>query len=162
LVINHLETGENMQKAIDIMTKEVITVTPEMTVTELALLLASHGISGAPVLDPDGGLIGVVTENDLIDQKKKIHIPTVVTILDSVIYLENPERIGKEMKKMAGVTVKDICSADPITVNEDTPIDEIATIMAEKKVHTLPVMRGDALVGIIGKRDVIKTLISAG
>jgi len=151
-----------MQKAIDIMTKDVITVTPEMTVTELALLLASHGISGAPVLGPDGGLIGVVTENDLIDQKKKIHIPTVVTILDSVIYLENPDRIGKEMKKMAGVTVKDICTAEPVTVGEDTQIDEIATIMAEKKVHTLPVMRGDALVGIIGKRDVIKTLISAG
>lgn len=149
-----------MQKAIDIMTKNVITVTPETTVTELALLLASHGISGVPVLDPAGKLIGMVTENDLIDQKKKIHIPTVVTILDSVIYLENPERIGKEMKKMAGITVKDICSAEPITVREDTNIDEIATIMAEKKVHTLPVMRGDALVGIIGKRDIIKTLIS--
>ena len=150
-----------MQKAIDIMTKNVITVTPETTVTELALLLASHGISGTPGLDPDGKLIGMVTESDLIDQKKKIHIPTVVTILDSVIYLENPERIGKEMRKMAGITVKDICSAEPITVREDTNIDEIATIMAEKKVHTLPVMRGEALVGIIGKRDIIKTLISA-
>ncbi len=149
-----------MQKAIDIMTKDVITVTPEVTVTELALLLASHGISGAPVLDGTGKLVGVVTENDLIDQKKKIHIPTVVTILDSVIYLENPERIGKEMKKMAGVTVQDIYSSDPITVNEQTPIDEIATIMAEKKVHTLPVMRGGTLVGVIGKRDIIKTLIS--
>lgn len=150
-----------MQKAIDIMTKDVITVTPETTVTELALLLASHGISGTPVLDSAGKLIGMVTENDLIDQKKKIHIPTVVTILDSVIYLENPERIGKEMKKMAGIAVKDIYSAEPIVVREDTSIDEIATIMAEKKVHTLPVMRGDALVGIIGKRDIIKTLISA-
>lgn len=150
-----------MQKAIDIMTKDVITVTPDVTVTALALLLASHGISGAPVLDGAGGLVGVVTENDLIDQKKKIHIPTVVTILDSVIYLENPERIGKEMKKMAGVTVQDIYSPDPVTVSEDTPIDEIATIMAEKKVHTLPVMRGDTLVGIIGKRDIIKTLISS-
>ncbi|KJR97572.1 MAG: membrane protein [Desulfobulbaceae bacterium BRH_c16a] len=151
-----------MQKAIDIMTKNVVTVPQGMTVTELALLLASHGISGAPVLDEAGMLVGVVTENDLIDQKKKIHIPTVVTILDSVIYLENPDRIGKEMKKMAGVTVRDICSSAPITVTEETFIDEIATIMAEKKVHTLPVMRGDALVGVIGKRDIIKTLISAG
>lgn len=150
-----------MQKAIDIMTKEVITVTPEITVTELALLLASHGISGAPVLDETGRLIGMVTENDLIDQKKKIHLPTVVTILDSVFYLENPERMGKEMKKMAGATVRDIYSHEPVTVNEDTPIDELATIMAEKKIHTLPVMRGEALVGIIGKRDIIKTLISA-
>lgn len=149
-----------MQKAIDIMTRNVITVTPDVTVTELALLLASHGISGAPVVDETGGVIGVVTENDLIDQKKKIHIPTVVTILDSVIYLENPERVGKEMKKMAGVTVRDIYSREPVTVNEDTPLDEIATVMAEKKIHTLPVMRGEELVGVIGKRDIIKTLIS--
>lgn len=142
------------------MTKDVITVTPATTVTELAMLLASNNIGGAPVLDSSGTLLGVVTENDLIDQTKKIHIPTVVTILDSVFYLENPGKMEKEMKKIAGSTVGDIYSKDPRTVDEDTLIDEIATLMAEKNVHTLPVMRGDTLVGVIGKRDIIKTLIS--
>lgn len=149
-----------MQTARDIMTKDVITVTPETTVTELALLLASHKIGGAPVIDSSGTLLGVVTESDLIDQKKKIHIPTVVTILDSVFYLENPDKMEKEMKKIAGSTVGDIYSKDPLTVTEDTPLDEIATLMAEKNVHTLPVMQGDRLVGVIGKKDIIKTLIS--
>ena len=149
-----------MQKAQDIMTKDVITVTPATTVTELALLLASHKIGGAPVIDSSGALLGVVTESDLIDQKKKIHIPTVVTILDSVFYLENPDKMEKEMKKIAGSTVGDIYSKDPLTVTEDTPLDEIATLMAEKNVHTLPVMQGDTLVGVIGKKDVIKTLIT--
>ncbi len=149
-----------MLKAKDIMTKDVISVTLATTVTELALLLASNNISGAPVLDSSGALLGVVTESDLIDQKKKIHIPTVVTILDSVFYLENPDKMEKEMKKIAGSTVGDIYSKDPRTVGEDTLIDEIATIMAEKNIHTLPVMQGDVLVGVIGKRDIIKTLIS--
>ena len=149
-----------MQKAEDIMTKNVITATPATTVTELAQLLASHNIGGVPVLDLSGTLLGVVTESDLIDQKKKIHIPTVVTILDSVFYLENPDKMEKEMKKIAGSTVGDIYSKDPITVDEETLIDEIATLMAEKNVHTLPVMRGDELVGVIGKKDIIKTLIS--
>ncbi len=149
-----------MQKAQDIMTKDVVTVTLITTVTELALLLASKGISGAPVLDSSGNLLGVVTESDLIDQKKKIHIPTVVTILDSVFYLENPDRMEKEMKKIAGLTVGDIYSKDPRTVEPDTLLDEIATIMSEKNVHTLPVMQGDTLVGVIGKKDIIKTLIS--
>ena len=149
-----------MQKAQDIMTKNVITVTPATTVTELAKLLASQTIGGAPVVDSSGTLLGVVTESDLIDQKKKIHIPTVVTILDSVFYLENPDKMEKEMKKIAGSTVGDIYSKNPITVNEDTLIDEIATLMAEKNVHTLPVMRGDTLVGVIGKKDIIKTLIA--
>ncbi len=142
------------------MTKDVVTVTLATTVTELALLLASKNISGAPVLDSSGALLGVVTESDLIDQTKKIHIPTVVTILDSVFYLENPDKMEKEMKKIAGSTVGDIYTKDPRTVAPDTPLDEIATIMAEKNVHTLPVMRGDTLVGVIGKKDIIKTLIS--
>jgi CBS domain-containing protein len=149
-----------MQKAQDIMTKNVITVTPETTVTELALLLSSHNIGGVPVLDPSGILLGVVTESDLIDQKKKIHIPTVITILDSVFYLESPDKMEKEIMKIAGSTVGDIYTKNPRTVNEDTLIDEIATLMAEKNVHTLPVMRGDRLVGVIGKRDIIKTLIT--
>ncbi|GAB6190716.1 CBS domain-containing protein [Desulfocastanea catecholica] len=149
-----------MRTAQDIMTKDVITVTPATTVTELALLLASHKIGGAPVIDSSGTLLGVVTESDLIDQKKKIHIPTVITILDSVFYLENPDKMEKEMKKIAGSTVGDIYSKDPLTVTEDTPLDEIATLMAEKSVHTLPVMQGDRLVGVIGKKDIIKTLIS--
>ncbi len=149
-----------MQTARDIMTKDVITVTPETKVTELALLLASNSIGGAPVVDSSGTLLGVVTESDLIDQKKKIHIPTVVTILDSVFYLENPDRMEKEMKKIAGSTVGDIYSKDALTVNEDTSLEEIATLMAEKNVHTLPVMRSDTVVGVIGKRDIIKTLIS--
>jgi len=148
-----------MQKASDIMTRDVFTVSPETTVSELAKLLATHNIGGAPVVDDSGSLLGVVTENDLIDQKKKIHIPTVVTILDSVIYLENPGKMEKEMMKIAGATVGDIYSKKPITVNEDTLLDEISTIMAEKNVHTLPVMREEKLVGVIGKQDIIRTLI---
>ncbi len=148
-----------MQKARDIMTENVITVTPKTSVKELAQLLASHNIGGAPVLDSSGDLMGVVTESDLIVQRKKIHIPTVVTILDSVFYLENPDKMEKEMMKIAGSTVDDIYSREPLTVKEDTPLDEIATVMAEKNVHTLPVTKGRKVVGVIGKQDIIKTLI---
>lgn len=148
-----------MLLAKDIMTKNVLTTHPETTVAELAKLLASNNIGGAPVVDESGNLLGVVTENDLIVQKKKVHIPTVVTILDAVFYLESPEKMEKEVKKIAGATVGDIYSKEPLTVDEETPLDEIATIMAEKSVHTLPVMRGETLIGVIGKRDVIRTLI---
>lgn len=149
-----------MLTAADIMTTKVITVRPETTVGELAELLAAHGIGGAPVIGDDDELLGVVTESDLIDQKKKIHIPTVITILDSVIYLENPDKMEKEVRKMAGSTVADIYTTDVVWVRKETQIDEIATIMAEKHIHTLPVMENERLVGVIGKRDIIKTLIS--
>ena len=148
-----------MKKAIDIMTQDVITVQEDTTVAELANLLSTHNISGTPVVDDSGHLLGIVTESDLIDQKKKIHIPTVLTILDSVIYLESPDKMEKEVLKMAGSTVGDICTKDPKTVTEETTLEDIATIMSEENIHTLPVMRGDELVGVIGKKDIIKTLI---
>lgn len=148
-----------MLKAQDIMTREVITVTPDTPVPKLARILSENNIGGAPVVDENNLLLGVVTENDLIDQKKKIHIPTVVTILDSVFFLENPDKMEKEIKKIAGATVGDIYTSNPVTVQEDTLLDEIATIMSEKNIHTLPVMNEDRLVGVIGKKDIIRTLI---
>lgn len=148
-----------MLTARDIMNREVITITDDATIKELARVLSIHQISGVPVIDDKGKLVGVVTESDLIYQTKKVHIPTVITILDSVFYLENPDKMEDEMKKMAGTKVKDILTSKPVTVTEETPLDEIATIMAEKNMHTLPVVNKDILVGVIGKKDIIRTLI---
>ncbi|MBW1792590.1 MAG: CBS domain-containing protein, partial [Deltaproteobacteria bacterium] len=92
------------------------------------------------------------------DQNKKVHIPTMIAILDSVIMLEKADKIEKEIRKMTGTTVKDICSDTLITVEPETPLDEVATIMAEKQVHTLPVLEEGKLVGVVGKSDIIKTM----
>ena len=147
-----------MLKASDIMTSSVITISSDASVADLAKMLTNNTISGVPVMNEKEEIVAIVTESDLIDQSKKLHIPTVITILDSVFYLENPDKMENEMKKMAGTKVADICSGPPRSVHPDTPLDEIATIMSEKNVHTLPVMDGNRLAGIIGKKDIIKTL----
>ncbi len=147
-----------MLTAKELMTSQVITVKPETPVRELAKILSENNISGAPVVDDQGKVMGVVTESDLIYQNKKVHIPTVVAILDAFIYLENPDKTEKELKKMAGSKVEDIFAREVISVQQDTPLDEVATLMAEKKVHTLPVMDGDKLVGVIGKSDIIRMI----
>lgn len=145
-----------MKSAYEIMTKDVLTVSPTMSVNELAKLLTSRNINGAPVIDDDGNLIGVVTENDLVFQKKKVHIPTVINILDSFIFLESHKRMKEEMAKITGVTVESICSRDVKTVSPTTPVDEIATLMVEKNIHTIPVVDDGILVGVIGKKDIIR------
>ena len=147
-----------MISAKDIMTKEVISVSPDLVVEKLAEIFWENRISGAPVVDDNGTVIAIVTENDLIDQNKKVHIPTMIAILDSVIMLEKADKIEKEIRKMTGTTVKDICSDTLITVEPKTPLDEVATIMAEKQVHTLPVLTDGKLVGVVGKSDIIKTM----
>lgn len=147
-----------MLLAQDIMTKDVITVHPQTPVRELATLLLNHKISGVPVVDEAGKVLGVVTESDLIFQNKKVHLPTAVAILDAFLFLERPEKLEQEMKKIAGSMAGDICSAELISVTPETPLDELATLMAEKKMHTLPVLDGGKLAGVIGKSDIIRTI----
>ncbi len=146
-----------MLTAKDIMSVDVVTVPPDMPVEELAALFYEKKISGAPVVAANQ-LLGVVTENDLIDQTKNLHIPTVVTILDSVFVLGNTNKMDKEFQKMVGRTVRDIFSDELVTVRETTPVNEIATLMAGKGVHTLPVVENGKLLGVVGKADLIKAM----
>lgn len=151
-----------MTTAQDIMTRDVITADENLSVRELARIFAENRISGAPVVDGRGNLVGVVTETDLIDQAKKVHIPTVMAFFDSFVFLENPDRLEKDLRKMAASTVGDVCTREVVTVEHDTPLEEIATIMSEKSRHTLPVMEKGKMVGVIGKSDIIRTLAQSG
>ncbi len=147
-----------MPTAKDIMTKKVVTVKPDTSIEELSALFVKHGISGAPVVDDAGRLFGVVTENDLISQNKRLHIPTVISFLDAAIYLESSRKFEQELKRMAATKVADICARKVITITENTTVVDIATIMSEKQVHLLPVVRDGKVVGIVGKRDVVKAV----
>lgn len=144
-----------MLKAKDIMTKDIITVKPATTIEDLARILIKHQISGTPVVDEDGNLIGIVTENDLISKNKKLHIPTILRLFDAFIPL-GTSRLEEEIKRMAAFTVGDICTRDVVTCDEDMSIEDVATMITEKKIHLLPVLKDRRLVGIIGKKDLIK------
>ena len=149
-----------MLNASDIMTTEVMTVKKETPLKELAEILYENRINGVPVVDDEGLLIGIICESDLIRKDKKLHIPTVVALFDAVFYLESSKNIEKEIKQISATTVSDLFTREVVTVDEKTAIDEIATIMTQKKIYTIPVMDGERLVGIVGKGDVIRTFIS--
>ena len=147
-----------MLTAKDIMTKDVVTVTPDTSIEELSALLVSNEISGVPVVSADGAIVGIVTENDLINRNKRLHIPTVVSFLDAVIYLESSKKFAEDVKRLTATKVVDICAKNVVTITEDTTLTDIATIMSEKKVHLLPVITSGKVVGIVGKRDVVKAV----
>lgn len=143
------------------MTREVISVRAETSVRELAKILLSHNISGVPVLNEKGTLIGIATESDLIFQNKQVSLPAAVPILDSFLFLDRPEKMKEELTKIAGSTVADICSPQVTTIHPDTTLDTIATLMTEKRLHTLPVVdETGKMVGIVGKKDIIRTILS--
>jgi CBS domain-containing protein len=144
-----------MRKAKDIMTTDVITVKQDTTIEELARILMKYQINGTPVVDDNGNLKGIVTENDLISKNSRLHIPTILRLFDAFIPL-GTSRLEVEIKKMAASTVGEICTRNVITIDDETPVEDIATIMTEKKIHLLPVLKEGKLVGIIGKKDIIK------
>jgi len=150
-----------MLKAKDIMTKDVITVKPETTIEEFARLLMKYQISGAPVVDENRKLKGIVTENDLISKNSRLHIPTVLRLFDAYIPL-GTSRMERDIKKMAASIVDEICTKEVISVDDEASVEYIATIMTEKRIHLLPVLREGKLAGIIGKKDLIRGLAGEG
>jgi CBS-domain-containing membrane protein len=151
--------GTNMAKIADIMTREVITVTPDTPIRELAQILAEKRINGVPVVDEAGTVLGVVCESDLIEQGRPLHIPTVFVILDSFIPMENPWRLQKEFKRITATKVEEIYSKPAVCVSPESDVSEAAKLMSEKKYYTIPVCDdADKLVGVLGKVDVIRGL----
>jgi len=148
-----------MYKAKDIMTKKVIVVHPETEIVQAARLLLEHHINGLPVVDQEGRLEGMICQDDLITQQKKLPLPSYFIILDSLIPLTSQKDIEKALKKMAAVTVAEVMSSDPITVESETELEEIATLMVKHTIHTVPVLDQGRLVGIVGKEDILKTLM---
>jgi CBS domain-containing protein len=147
-------------KAKDIMTRQVISVYPETKIADAAKLLLEKHLNGLPVIDHDGNLVGIICQSDLIFQQKKIPVPTVFTFLDGLFPLTSYKDMEKEVKKIAAADVKDAMAPSPFTVKPDTSLEDIATIMVRHNVHTLPVVEENRVVGVIGKEDVLRTLMT--
>ncbi len=143
--------------AKEIMTGQIKTVFPALAVKELAAFLVRENISGAPVVDEQGSFLGIVTEEDLIFRDKKIHLPTFLNLFSNIIPL-GLGQLEEELKKIAGTQVKDLMQPEPQTITRETTIEEIATLMTEKKTYYLPVIDNGEIVGVVTKRDLIKAV----
>jgi CBS domain-containing protein len=151
--------GDDMLSVKDIMTKDVITVSPETGIAHAAKLLLERGFNGVPVVDATGKLVGLLCQSDLVAQQKKLPVPSVFTFLDGVISLTSMKHLEKEIQKITAMTVADAMTPNPVTVGLETSIEEAGTIMVDRKFHTLPVVDEGELVGIVGKEDILRTLV---
>jgi CBS-domain-containing membrane protein len=147
-----------MLQARDIMTTEVLAVSPETSIAELSKILENRKIGGVPVVDKGGRLVGVITQNDLVERARDLELPPAINILDFHIYLQIPSHLFHRVEKMLGTTVGDCMTRNPVTVGPDAPLAKIASLMAKQKVHTIPVLEAGKLVGIVGKMDLIRAL----
>jgi len=148
-----------MQTVADIMKKDVITVKRETTLRELAEIFETRNIGSLPVVDDSGAPIGIVTESDLIEQGRSLHIPTVISLFDWVIPLGGERSLERDIQKITAQTVGEIFSPELISISPSDPLSKAADIMSEHKLHALPVLEGKKLVGIVARIDIIRTLI---
>ncbi|MFH1980600.1 MAG: CBS domain-containing protein [Pseudomonadota bacterium] len=148
-----------MVTAKDIMTRDVITATPDMEIVQAARILLDKGINGIPVVDATGGLVGILCQSDLVAQQKKLPVPTLFTFLDGVFQLTSGPQLEKQVRKIAALCVADAMTPAPVTVTPDTGIETIAALMVDSGFHTIPVVAEGAVVGIIGKEDVLRMLL---
>lgn len=148
------------QAVKEIMVREVIAIQEDASVEELSRILVENQISGVPVVDKDGKLVGIATEGDLIVKDADLHFPRYFKLLDSIIYLESLNKFKKNLKKYLGTKVSDVMSTEVRTVREDTPVSEAANLMIRNNINRLPVMDDDGkMVGIITRADIVKSMV---
>ena len=148
-----------MLKVKDIMTTEVITVSPETEIVQATNLLLENRINGVPVTDETGKLVGILCQSDLIAQQKKLPIPSFFTLLNGLIPLISKKQLEKQVQKIAAITVAQAMTPNPVTVQPDMNIEEVAALMVDRNFHTIPVVDEGELVGIVGKEDMLRTLM---
>jgi CBS domain-containing protein len=146
--------------ARDVMTTDIVTVPPDLPVKEAARLMVERDVGALPVVE-EGRLIGLVTEGDLIMQDVRVRFPTTIHLLDAFIfYPPSQERMESEIRKAVAATVRDVMSAEPVTVQASASGEDVATTMVDRDVSRVPVLEDGALVGIVSKSDLVRSIAS--
>jgi len=145
-------------RAMDVMTTDVISVDPNTTIRDLATLLAERGISGAPVIDSSGQLVGIVSEGDLL-HRAEIGTAHRHRERRRSWWLDHfAAESAREYIKSHGGTVKDVMTRDVVSVTEDTDLGDVATLLEARRVKRVPVMRDGKVVGIISRANLVRAL----
>ncbi len=140
--------------AKDIMTTDVVTVTPEASVEEIAKLLLARGISGVPVIGAEGALVGLVSEGDLIRREgdPEHHRSWWLNLF------AGPEERARDYVKSHGRRAEEVMTREVITVGEETPVGEIARLLEKRRIKRVPVVREGRIVGIVSRANLLHGL----
>jgi CBS domain-containing protein len=146
-------------KASDVMTRRIVSVTPEATVLEAVRLMLQNHISGLPVIDATGNLIGVVTEGDFL---RRAETGTQRKRSRWLELLVGPRTLAEDYIHAHGRKVEEVMTPDPVTISEDTPLEEVVRAMERHRIKRLPVVRGKNVVGIVSRANLMHALASLG
>jgi CBS domain-containing protein len=144
----------------DIMTRDVATATLDTPVHAVARLMEQRRASGVPVVDPANRVIGIITESDLILRNTRLEPPAFFQILDGRIPLESPSHYKERLRHMLGTRAADVMTEKVVTIGPDALVEDLAALLIEKRVSPIPVVENGALVGIVGRFDIVRMMAS--
>jgi CBS domain-containing protein len=142
----------------EVMSTPVSTLRPDDKVEQAADVLAAKDVGSLPVVDDDGKLLGILRDDDLIASESRVHVPTFINFLGlGMAFPGEMKHLERELKKIAGATVRDVMQTDPPTVTPDATLEDVATIMHDRGVNSVPVVDTDnKVVGIVARADVVR------
>jgi CBS domain-containing protein len=140
----------------DVMTRQVVSVTPETTIAEAAQLLLQHRISGLPVVGPDGAVVGIVTEGDLL---RRVETGTQRRHARWLEFLIAPGRLAQEYTDANARKVGEIMTADVVSLAPGDALSDVVELMERRHVKRLPVIEAGRLVGIVSRANLVRALI---
>jgi CBS-domain-containing membrane protein len=144
-------------RAQDVMTTEVVTVSPKTTVAEIAALLIERRISAVPVLDGER-LVGIVSEGDLL---RRPQTDTETGASPWLTLLTGPGVVPERFSKVHGMTAREVMTRDVVTVTPETPLDEVASLLESRRIKRVPVVENGRLVGILSRANLLHGLVAA-
>ncbi len=144
-------------RAHHIMTKDVITVTPDTKIEDAANLMLRDHISGLPVVDDQAQLVGIVSESDFL---RRSEIGTGRRRAAWLQFLLGPGKAAADFVRERGRRVADVMTQRPITVDEETPLEDLVRLMEKNGIKRLPVMRDKKLVGIVTRSNLLQAVAS--
>lgn len=144
-------------RASDVMTSNVVSAKPDMTVKEVARMLVDRGISGAPVIDAAGHVVGMISEGDLLHREE---LGTDRRRRSWWLDLFSSSNDAKDYIKTHALTVQDVMTTPVISVDEDTPLSEVANILERRRIKRVPVTKAGQLVGIVSRANLVQALAS--
>lgn len=146
----------------DAMSRDPIVVRPETSLNEAIQILAERRISGLPVVDDAGQVVGIISETDLMWQQTGVTPPAYIMFLDSVIFLKNPTEYERDLHKALGQTVGEVMSRDPITISPDKSLRDAAQMMHDRDVRRLPVLDDQGqVIGILTRGDIVRAMAAS-
>jgi len=147
----------------EIMTRSVISVRREDTLQDVARLLTDFRISGLPVTDGQNRVVGMITEGDLIRFARNRQIPIVLDMLGNGVYVnyEPPTSLEEQIAEATGLRVAEVMTRKVTTVTPETPVEEAAQLMVNRKIKRIPVVDADGtLVGIVSRADIVRSVMA--